>query len=951
MRISSARVKGFGPFGDVAIDFDALPESAKLIALCGENGVGKSTLVDLLVDGAAWREWPRRGGMKIDHVANDRDSLLEVTHEIGGKSYLIRHLVDGVSGKGESAVYLDGEALTKSGKLTEFYSFAKENFPAKSVVHSSIVSHPAYGSFVTMKATERKDVILLALGVEGIEKLAAAARKEIDKTSLECTQKRDAATIALNAANVDESTGAVNLAETRLKIAARHVSEAQSTLDVAKQLAGDSALARQRYEEQVAARTVIEDRLFMAEQDLRNAAEKLTRNNPSAAELELGVTNGAHDSAKVALSNAEAVASSLRTKREAANRQSEDRLRVQLELDRATAAKVDIEKRLANIRAVLDKGEKIRGAVTRSKELTDTVTRLELDSANTTTELKRLGSEIAGYDADRKRHSDTAVEAERRIVRANKTLTTANQVRAAAATLEVGRETVVACKEHVESAELELETLKKKQLSAKDVRIDGMREALSEVATSTTDDAEELRELANGSISEDLALINESDELPGIIESAEGEVALFREGLRTAEEKLHSAEFLATQLPLMESAERDLTEATESLNVALLAAEEAERKASALADGRARLAKSGLVSVELARGAKKQLAELADLVALADKLTAAEGLREERIAQLTTATAEVDRLTEELEALPEPPPVPSDPDLAGLRAAVDKASAAALAAVQRLAAVRATREHLEPQIERLRAEVASLSEQLAATPVPVPPEASPDVDGLASELAARQAEHTQAAKDLGAAQAALEAAQRAEFEAAALREALALAEVELADWTRLAADIGRKGLQAALVDSAGPELTRATNDLLHSCFGPRWTVTYETQRVNGNGGTSEGYDIRIVDTERGRDGVVEDLSDGERTIIGEAASLALTELACKRAGFDNPTLIRDESGAALSPEKRPMWVAMLRRAALHVNADRVIVISHSEDVQELCDVRMRVADGNVTVES
>jgi large conductance mechanosensitive channel len=34
----------------------------------------------------------------------------------------------------------------------------------------------AYGSFVTMKATERKDVILLALGVDGIEKLARDAR-------------------------------------------------------------------------------------------------------------------------------------------------------------------------------------------------------------------------------------------------------------------------------------------------------------------------------------------------------------------------------------------------------------------------------------------------------------------------------------------------------------------------------------------------------------------------------------------------------------------------------------------------------------------------------------------------------------------------------------------------------------------------------------------------------
>jgi exonuclease SbcC len=254
-------------------------------------------------------------------------------------------------------------------------------------------------------------------------------------------------------------------------------------------------------------------------------------------------------------------------------------------------------------------------------------------------------------------------------------------------------------------------------------------------------------------------------------------------------------------------------------------------------------------------------------------------------------------------------------------------------------------------VDKLREEATALTAQLDATPVPVPPETAPDLVALESELRLRQEEQTRAAQGVGAAQARLDSAQAAASKAHALSVELSTAEVELADWTRLAADLGRKGLQAALVDSAGPELTRATNDLLHSCFGTRWTVTYETQRVNGNGGVSEGYDVRIIDTERGRDGVVEDLSDGERTIIGEAASLALTELACKRAGFDNPTLIRDESGAALSPEKRPMWVAMLRRAAQHVNADRVIVISHSEDVQELCDVRMRVADGKVTVES
>ena len=260
MKLHSTRIKGFGPFNDVTLDFDALPESAKFVALCGDNGEGKSTLIDLLVDGTHWREWPRVSGAKLDYAATSRDSMLETVTTIAGKTYTVRHLVDAVSGKGESAVYCDGEALTKSAKLTEFYAWAKWNFPQKSVVHSSIVSHPAYGSFVSMKPTSRKDVILLALGVEGIEELAAAARKRRDAAVAVVGVKRAALSEAVESANVDTAAQELACREHELHTSGFCVAEAQSALDVAKQLAGDSALARQRYEDLKAARDELVER-------------------------------------------------------------------------------------------------------------------------------------------------------------------------------------------------------------------------------------------------------------------------------------------------------------------------------------------------------------------------------------------------------------------------------------------------------------------------------------------------------------------------------------------------------------------------------------------------------------------------------------------------------------------------------------------------------------------
>jgi DNA repair exonuclease SbcCD ATPase subunit len=128
-------------------------------------------------------------------------------------------------------------------------------------------------------------------------------------------------------------------------------------------------------------------------------------------------------------------------------------------------------------------------------------------------------------------------------------------------------------------------------------------------------------------------------------------------------------------------------------------------------------------------------------------------------------------------------------------------------------------------------------------------------------------------------------------------------------------------------------------------------VAIETQRLAADGKRMlEGCEVRVLDSERGRDAAAESLSGGERVIVGEAVSLALTTLACRRQGVERPTLVRDESGAALDAGNARVYVAMLRRAAELVRADKVLLVSHSAEVQELCDSRVRVAGGSVEVE-
>lgn len=48
------------------------------------------------------------------------------------------------------------------------------------------------------------------------------------------------------------------------------------------------------------------------------------------------------------------------------------------------------------------------------------------------------------------------------------------------------------------------------------------------------------------------------------------------------------------------------------------------------------------------------------------------------------------------------------------------------------------------------------------------------------------------------------------------------------------------------------------------------------------------------------------------------------------------------SPSALSPENARVYVSMLRRAAELIDADRVLLVSHTPEVWDLCDARVEI---------
>jgi exonuclease SbcC len=254
---------------------------------------------------------------------------------------------------------------------------------------------------------------------------------------------------------------------------------------------------------------------------------------------------------------------------------------------------------------------------------------------------------------------------------------------------------------------------------------------------------------------------------------------------------------------------------------------------------------------------------------------------------------------------------------------------------------------LEPQVAAAKAEVARLDVALADMgPMPAWP-GEPDVDG--ARAAATEAEQQLAlARDAAArTEQQLKQAVLSRHRVLDLEEQRTAAEAELSDWTRLAADLGKDGLQAMVIDGAIPEINELTNELLHAAFGPRFTVEVRTQTADAKGKRLlETLDVFVIDTgtdqHKGREGLIETFSGGEKTILAEALSLALTRLACRLSGAERPTLIRDESAGQLSEGNAPIWMAMLRRAADLIGVDRILFVNHDRQTWELADARIEV---------
>lgn len=981
MRITRITLGGFKAFpAPVTLPLAALPGT--ITAVSGANGAGKTTLCTLGVLGALYRDG---GEQSPNAMASARDAHVEVDVQVGRDLLRIRQIFDGQKGGGKALVTdlatatpskPSGEPVDscKSGGIKEYMAWAAKALPALDVVTASTYLGQGAGGLLKMSDAERASLVLRALGSDRLERLAEATRKRagaaaealaviVARLADERERGGDAAATgaALEAARAaqGEAAVAVREAEEAVQLAAAHAMAAARHGEALRRVAA-------LHGQWAGARATVAEGPAIQRDAARVAALDVEVDEHGRA---LADATRERDAARAAADSAAAAARRAMDRIDAARARYAARGR-ELEAERRDVAKRrdDAQTRLTNNRKVVADAPAIRAAAAR-------LAVLDAEMAAARAEKMRLegSATTAAQRADDagRRELDTlghAAQATRRAEGVRVRLDVQETVEAAVRDLPAARETLAVATAAEGAAAARCEALRTQMAGQWEQRHGALLFVLERIAADANPTGEDTT-IAAKAVSADANAAVEAAGLPAAIAAADAErVAAGRDVAAAASRAL----WLERMAARAEQVAADRVELQEHEAAAAASREEAAAARAAIEAARA--------DEQATRAAIE--AVYATLRALADERPAVEArarhakqldVAEERIADLEHATATdseaLVRLDAALALLPAQEASETATDceetaalgreaaqhraraeaaayeVTGLTSALQVAQRARAALgdvagrVAALARAEAAAEALAGQLEAARAEALETEAALPAAPV--------DEAQAEAELAAAREAERGAAAAMTRAEEAHARAEEAAGRVAALAAERRATEQRLADLRTLAEDLGRRGIQADLVDGAAPMLTSLTNELLRSAGVMRWTVRFASSKTRKDGAEVPAFPLLVRDEVTGEERDARTFSGGEKVLIDAGACNAVAVLACQRAGIEGPVLVRDETGAALDATNERAWMGMLRRMVDMTGASRAIVCTHSASLRAMCDSVVWVGGGEV----
>ena len=245
----------------------------------------------------------------------------------------------------------------------------------------------------------------------------------------------------------------------------------------------------------------------------------------------------------------------------------------------------------------------------------------------------------------------------------------------------------------------------------------------------------------------------------------------------------------------------------------------------------------------------------------------------------------------------------------------------------------ATADALEPQLERLRLEIAELTRKVITAHQEAEdirqraPKAPGDVKGLRAALESRRKSLTEFATQRGVIKAKLEAISEAEAQTAKLRRDIEDAAATLNDYTVLTQAFGLDGIQYMIIRGVVPEIMRQSNDILAAMTGGRMAVDIRTEREQKSTKTVVNSLEVWINTITGGNRPYQSHSGGEKVKIALAVTLGLADVKARRAGVQLGMLFIDEPPFLDADGTEAYADALVNMAARNPKM-RILAISH-----------------------
>lgn len=152
----TVRYKNFLSSGNVFTQIDL--DRSKTTLIIGDNGAGKSTMLDALTFGLFGKPFRNVNKPQLVNSVNERDAVVEVEFLVGKKHILVRRGIK----PNFLEIETDGTQLQQNANVRDFQEFLEKNvlkLNYKSFTQIVILGNSSFVPFMQLRAADRRDII------------------------------------------------------------------------------------------------------------------------------------------------------------------------------------------------------------------------------------------------------------------------------------------------------------------------------------------------------------------------------------------------------------------------------------------------------------------------------------------------------------------------------------------------------------------------------------------------------------------------------------------------------------------------------------------------------------------------------------------------------------------------------------------------------------------------